>query len=40
LLSELRCDIAQGYFIGRPMPASQLVFDSTLVASGDAALVG
>jgi diguanylate cyclase len=39
LLSELRCDVAQGYFIGRPMPADQLVFDSTLVSSGDTALV-
>ena len=27
LLSELRCDIAQGYFIGMPMPAQKLVFE-------------
>jgi EAL domain-containing protein (putative c-di-GMP-specific phosphodiesterase class I) len=27
LLTDLGCDIGQGYFIGRPMPADQLTFD-------------
>ena len=26
LLSDLGCDLAQGYFISRPMPASKLSF--------------
>ena len=26
LLSELGCDLAQGYFIGRPLPATDLAF--------------
>ena len=26
LLSELGCDLAQGYFISRPMPANKLSF--------------
>jgi EAL domain-containing protein (putative c-di-GMP-specific phosphodiesterase class I) len=26
LLSELGCDVAQGYFISRPKPASEIVF--------------
>jgi EAL domain-containing protein (putative c-di-GMP-specific phosphodiesterase class I) len=26
LLSELGCDLAQGYFISRPMPAHKLSF--------------
>jgi diguanylate cyclase len=28
LLSELGCDLAQGYYISRPMPASKLAFMS------------
>ena len=28
-LTDLRCDVAQGYYIGRPMPAEDLIFDST-----------
>jgi diguanylate cyclase (GGDEF)-like protein len=36
LLSELRCDIAQGYFIGMPMPADNLVFEP----SDNKAMVG
>jgi EAL domain-containing protein (putative c-di-GMP-specific phosphodiesterase class I) len=29
LLSELGCDLAQGYFISRPMPANKLTFKSS-----------
>jgi diguanylate cyclase (GGDEF)-like protein len=29
LLSELGCDLAQGYYISRPMPANKLAFKST-----------
>jgi diguanylate cyclase (GGDEF)-like protein len=34
LLTDLGCDIGQGYFIGRPVPADQLIFDR--VADGAA----
>jgi EAL domain-containing protein (putative c-di-GMP-specific phosphodiesterase class I) len=30
LLSELGCDLAQGYYISRPMPANKLAFMSTV----------
>jgi diguanylate cyclase len=40
LLSELHCDLAQGYYIGRPMPAGQLVFDPALDIGAGKALVG
>jgi diguanylate cyclase (GGDEF)-like protein len=33
LLSELHCDVAQGFFIGRPMPAEQLAFDTSGVSA-------
>ena len=33
LLRELRCDIAQGYFIGRPAPAENLAFSSSAQAA-------
>jgi diguanylate cyclase len=40
LLAELRCDVAQGYFIGRPVPAEQLRFRSGLEPKGTEALAG
>ncbi len=40
LLSELGCDLAQGYFIGRPMPADSVVLESTIQSPGNRALVG
>jgi diguanylate cyclase len=30
LLRELGCDVAQGYFISRPKPATELIFRSQL----------
>jgi EAL domain-containing protein (putative c-di-GMP-specific phosphodiesterase class I) len=32
MLARLGCDLAQGYFIARPMPASELVLGQRLVA--------
>ena len=32
LLSDLGCDLAQGYFISRPMPANKLSFQASLPA--------
>ncbi len=33
LLSDLGCDLAQGYYISRPAPADKLAFQSTIVKS-------
>jgi len=33
LLSELGCDVAQGYFISRPMPAHKLSFQQESLAT-------
>jgi EAL domain-containing protein (putative c-di-GMP-specific phosphodiesterase class I) len=33
LLSDLGCDVAQGYFISRPMPAHKLSFQSETLAA-------
>jgi diguanylate cyclase (GGDEF)-like protein len=33
LLSELGCDLAQGYFISRPMPANKLSFQPEILAA-------
>jgi diguanylate cyclase (GGDEF)-like protein len=38
-LADLRCDVAQGYYIGRPMPAEELTFSSSPGVSDRAALV-
>jgi diguanylate cyclase (GGDEF)-like protein len=38
-LADLRCDVAQGYYIGRPMPAEELTFSSSPGMSDRAALV-
>jgi EAL domain-containing protein (putative c-di-GMP-specific phosphodiesterase class I) len=35
LLSELGCDLAQGYFISRPTPASKISFQPTKVHPSD-----
>jgi diguanylate cyclase (GGDEF)-like protein len=35
LLRELRCDVAQGYAIGRPVPAAELTLDATDVDAED-----
>ena len=40
LLSELGCDLAQGYFISRPMPADQLAFRSSAIVPPDVVPVG
>lgn len=40
LLSDLGCDLAQGYFISRPMPADQLAFRSDVVNEHDVVPVG
>jgi diguanylate cyclase (GGDEF)-like protein len=40
LLSELGCDLAQGYFISRPMPADKLAFRSSAIAPPDVVPVG
>ena len=34
LLRELRCDVAQGYAIGRPVPASELALHATAPDAG------
>jgi EAL domain-containing protein (putative c-di-GMP-specific phosphodiesterase class I) len=39
LLTELGCDIAQGYFIGMPVPAESLVLDVRIDSPGNRALV-
>jgi diguanylate cyclase (GGDEF)-like protein len=39
LLADLKCDLAQGYFIGKPMPAEELAFDSATHAWRTEALV-
>jgi EAL domain-containing protein (putative c-di-GMP-specific phosphodiesterase class I) len=33
LLSDLGCDLGQGYFISRPKPANQLAFKSLIPSS-------
>jgi EAL domain-containing protein (putative c-di-GMP-specific phosphodiesterase class I) len=40
LLSDLGCDLGQGYFISRPKPANQLAFKSRLFGSQPEANVG
>lgn len=40
LLSELGCDLAQGYFISRPMPADKLAFRFSAIATPDVVPVG
>jgi EAL domain-containing protein (putative c-di-GMP-specific phosphodiesterase class I) len=35
LLSELGCDLAQGYFISRPIPANKISFQPTKVDPSD-----
>jgi EAL domain-containing protein (putative c-di-GMP-specific phosphodiesterase class I) len=34
LIGELGCDVAQGYFISRPAPASRLSFQTSEVMAG------
>jgi diguanylate cyclase (GGDEF)-like protein len=40
LLGQLGCDLAQGYFISRPMPASDVVFDTNVSVEAEAILGG
>lgn len=40
LLSEMGCDLAQGYFISRPAPADKLSFQTTELLMAEAAPVG
>ena len=39
LLSDLGCDLAQGYFIGKPKPASQLALRAELTPARTRAIV-
>jgi EAL domain-containing protein (putative c-di-GMP-specific phosphodiesterase class I) len=38
LLGQLGCDLAQGYFISRPMPADELVLKSEVTTAAEAVL--